>query len=69
MCLTGGDPGYTYKEPKRTVWESAYEGPPPNTVNNKIIGEGGDYSQEATKGESTKRAKLKTTKHSDKIAS
>jgi hypothetical protein len=71
MCLTGGSPGYTYKEPVKKVWESEYEGPPPNTVNDKIIGEGGDYSQEGTKNEQTKRGKLKPkppTKQSDKIA-
>ena len=38
MCLTGGNPGYEYKEPKKKVWESEYEGPAPNTVNDKIIG-------------------------------
>ena len=69
MCLTGGNPGYEYKEPKKQVWESAYEGPPPNTVNNKIIGEGGDYSQEGTKGEAPKRSKLKPVKQSDKVMS
>ena len=69
MCLTGGDPGYEYKEPKRTVWESKYEGPVPNQVNNKIIGEGGDYSQEATKHLAPKKAKLKPVKQSDKIVS
>ena len=69
MCLTGGNPGYEYKEPKRNVWESEYEGSAPNTVNNKIIGEGGDFSQEATKGEAPKRAKLKPVKQSEKIVS
>ena len=71
MCLTGGDPGYEYKEPKRTIWESEYEGPVPNQVNNKIIGDSGDYSQEATKGMAPKRAKLKpgSIKQSDKTVS
>ena len=72
MCLTGGSPGYTYKEPVRKVWESEYEGPAPNTVNDKIIGLGGDYSQEATKNERPKRGKLKPnspTKQSEKIVS
>ena len=72
MCLTGGNPGYEYKEPKKKVWESEYEGPAPNTVNDKIIGEGGDYSQAGTANEKPKRAKLKPkppTKQSDKIVS
>ena len=69
MCLTGGSPGYTYKEPVKKVWESEYEGPAPNQVNNKIIKDSGDYSQEATEGLNPKRAKLKPTKQSDKIVS
>ena len=72
MCLGGSSPSYEYKEPKKKVWESEYEGPPPNTVNDKIIGLGGDYSQEGTKNEKPKRAKLKPkppVKQSDKIVS
>jgi hypothetical protein len=69
MCLGGGGSSYEYKEPKKFVWESAYEGPAPNTVNNKIIGEEGSFSQEATKGEKPKRARLKPVKQSEKIVS
>jgi hypothetical protein len=69
MCLTGGNPGYEYKEPKKKIWESEYEGPVPNQVNNKTIGEGGDYSQEATKNLAPKKAKLKPVKQSEKIVS
>jgi hypothetical protein len=69
MCLTGGNPGYEYKEPKRNVWESEYEGSAPNTVNNKIIGEGGSFGQEDTKHLAPKKAKLKPVKQSEKIVS
>ena len=72
MCLTGGNPGYEYKEPVKKVWESDYEGPPPNTVNNKVIGKGGSFSQAATKNEQVKRGKLKAnppSKQSEKIVS
>ena len=67
MCLGGGGPSYEYKEPKKKVWESEFD-TPPDTVNNKLLDLGGDYSQEATKDLSPKKAKLKTkTKQSDKI--
>ena len=59
MCLGGGGSNYEYKEPVKKAWESEYEGGPPNTVNNKIIGDEGSFSQEATKGERPKRARLK----------
>ena len=48
MCLGGGGPSYEYKEPKKKVWESEFTAPP-NTVNNKLLSDEGDYSQEATK--------------------
>ena len=68
MCLGGGG-GYEYKEPKKKVWESEFTSPP-DTVNNKILGLEGDFSQEATKHLSPKKAKLKTpTKQSEKIVS
>ena len=72
MCLSGGDPGYEYKEPVKKVWESDYESSAPNTVNNKIIGSGGDFSQAATKNEKPKRGRLKPkppTKQSEKVVS
>ena len=65
MCLGGGGSTYEYKEPKREEWVSKYESAP-ETVNNKLISEGGDYSQAATKNEQPKRAKLKSTKQSNK---
>ena len=68
MCLGGGGNSYEYKEPKRVEWVSEYESAP-DTVNNKLVSEGGDYSQAATKGEQPKRAKLKnpsSIKQSDK---
>ena len=69
MCLGGGGPSYEYKEPKKKVWESEFTSPP-DTVNNKLLTAGGDYSQEATKDLSPKKAKLKTpTKQSEKIVS
>ena len=71
MCLTGGNPGYEYKEPVKKVRESDYSSPP-NTVNNKIIGKGGSFSQAATKNEQVKRGKLKAnppSKQSEKIVS
>ena len=69
MCLSGGDPGYEYKEPVKKVWESDYTSPP-NTVNNKIIGSGGDFNQAATKNEKPNRGKLKPpTKKSEKVVS
>tara|TARA_B100000700_G_scaffold76051_1_gene85152 strand:+ start:608 stop:817 length:210 start_codon:yes stop_codon:yes gene_type:complete len=69
MCLGGGGGGYEYKEPKKKVWESEFTAPP-DTVNNKLLTAGGDYSQEATKHLSPKKAKLKTpTKQSEKIVS
>ena len=69
MCLGGGGPDYEYKEPKKKVWESEFTAPP-DTVNNKLLGLGGDYSQEATKDLSPKKAKLKTpTKQSEKTVS
>ena len=58
MCLGGGGNDYEYKEPKREDWVSEYESAP-DTVNNKLVSEGGDYSQAATKGEQPKRSKLK----------
>ena len=67
MCLGGGG-GYEYKEPKKKVWESEFTAPP-DTVNNKLLTTGGDYSQEATKNLAPKRAKLKPTKQSEKIVS
>ena len=68
MCL-GSGPTYEYKEPKKKVWESEFTSPP-DTVNNKLLGLEGDYSQEATKNLSPKKAKLKTpTKQSEKIVS
>ena len=73
MCLGGGGPDYEYKEPKRKVWESPYE-PTPDTFNNKIDSEVGDFSQEATKHLTPVKAKLKAkyrtpTKQSEKIVS
>jgi len=68
MCLGGGGPSYEYKEPKKKVWESAFTSAP-DTVNNKLLTKGGDYSQEATKHLAPKRAKLKPTKQSEKIVS
>ena len=69
MCLGGGGPSYEYKEPKKKVWEREFTAPP-DAVNNKPLTEGGDYSQEATKHSSPKKAKLKTpTKQSEKIVS
>ena len=68
MCLGGGSPTYEYKEPKWKVWESEFEAPP-DTVNNKLLTAGGDYSQEATKNLAPKKAKLKPTKQSEKIVS
>ena len=68
MCLGGGGNDYVYEEPKREKWVSEYESAP-DTVNNKLVSEGGDYSQDATKGEQPKRAKLKgssSKKQSDK---
>ena len=67
MCLGGGGGGYEYKEPKKKVLDSEYESAP-NTVNNKLMGDKGDYSQEATKDLTPKKAKLKTpAKQSDKM--
>tara|TARA_R100000742_G_C4189996_1_gene22388 strand:- start:56 stop:259 length:204 start_codon:yes stop_codon:yes gene_type:complete len=57
MCL-GGGPNYEYKEPKREPWVSKYVAPP-DTVNNKLVTKGGDYSQEATEDLSPKKGKLK----------
>ena len=57
MCLSGGDPGYEYKEPKREDWVSDYDAAP-DTVNNKLVSAGGDFSQEATKNLQPKRAQL-----------
>ena len=69
MCLGGGGSDYQYKEPKKKVWESEFTAPP-DTVNNKLLTAGGDYSQEATKNLSPKKAKLKTpTKQSEKTVS
>ena len=69
MCLGGGGPSYEYKEPKKKVWESEFEAPP-DTVNNKLLTAGGDYSQEATEHLAPKKGKLKTPpKQSDKISS
>ena len=69
MCLGSSGPTYEYKEPKKKVWESEFTAPP-NTVNNKEITDEGDYSQEATKDLSPKKAKLKTpTKQSEKTVS
>ena len=65
MCLGGGSKsyptgGYEYKAPVIQNWTSPYQGNTPDTVNNKIISDIGDYSQEATKDEEPKKAKLKT---------
>ena len=69
MCLGGGGGGYEYKEPKKKVWESEFTAPP-DTVNNKLLTAGGDYSQEATKNLAPKKGKLKTpTKQSEKTVS
>ena len=69
MCLGGGGGGYEYKEPKKKVWESEFTSHP-DTVNNKLLSAEGEYSQEATKNLSPKKAKLKTpTKQSEKIVS
>ena len=69
MCLGGGGSDYQYKEPKKKVWESEFTAPP-DTVINKLLTAGGDYSQEATKNLSPKKAKLKTpTKQSEKTVS
>ena len=65
MCLGGGMPVYQYKEPKKKVWESEFEAPP-DTVNNKLLSNTGDFSQEATNKETLKTP---TTKQSDKIVS
>jgi len=56
MCLGGGS-DYVYEEPKREKWVSDYDAAP-DTVNNKLVTAGGDYSQEATKKLQPKRAKL-----------
>ena len=67
MCLFGSDDPPAYNEPKKKVWDSEYESAP-DTVNNKLMDKGGDYSQEATKDLTPKKAKLKTpTKQSDKM--
>jgi len=69
MCLGGGGPSYEYKEPKKKVWESEFESAP-DTFNNKLDSEEGDFSQEATKHLKPIKAKLKTpTKQSEKIVS
>ena len=69
MCLGGGGPSYEYKEPKKKVWESEFTAPP-DSFNNKLDSEGGDYSQKATKHLKPIKAKLKTpTKQSEKIVS
>ena len=68
MCLGSGGPDYQYKEPKKKIWESEFTSPP-DTVNNKLLGLGGDYSQEATKYLAPKKAKLKPPKQSEKIVS
>tara|TARA_R100001082_G_scaffold102770_1_gene73077 strand:- start:328 stop:549 length:222 start_codon:yes stop_codon:yes gene_type:complete len=73
MCLGGGGPDYEYKEPKKKVWESKYE-LTPDTFNNKLLSDVGDYSQEATKHLTPVKAKLKAkyrtpTKQSEKIVS
>jgi len=57
MCLGGGG-GYEYKEPKREPWVSNYVAPP-DTVNNKLVSQGGDYSQDATKDLAPKKGTLK----------
>ena len=67
MCLFGDNDPPEYNEPKKKVWDSEYE-PAPNTVNNKLMSDKGDYSQEATKDLTPKKAKLKTpAKQSDKM--
>ena len=48
MCLGSGGPAYVYKEPKKKEWESEFKAPP-DTVNNKLLSDEGNYSQEATK--------------------
>ena len=69
MCLGSSGPSYQYKEPKKKVWESEFEAPP-DTVNNKLLGLEGDYSQEATKDLAPKKSKLKeNTKQSEKTVS
>tara|TARA_R100000458_G_scaffold43781_1_gene41784 strand:+ start:337 stop:546 length:210 start_codon:yes stop_codon:yes gene_type:complete len=69
MCLGGQQPTYQYKEPKKKIWDSEFESPP-DTVNNKLLSDTGDYSQEATKDLTPKKAKLKTpTKQSEKYTS
>ena len=57
MCLGGGGDSYEYKEPKREEWVSDYDSAP-DTVNNKLVSAGGDFSQEATKNLKPKRAQL-----------
>ena len=68
MCLFGNDPSPPPAStmPPKKVWDSEYE-PAPDTVNNKLLSDTGDYSQEATKDLTPKKAKLKTpTKQSEK---
>ena len=65
MCLGGGSKsyptgGYEYKAPVIQNWTSPYLGNTPDTVNNKIISDSGDYSQEATKDIGPKKAALKS---------
>tara|TARA_R100001594_G_scaffold71009_1_gene105494 strand:- start:335 stop:538 length:204 start_codon:yes stop_codon:yes gene_type:complete len=57
MCLGGGG-GYDYTEPKREPWVSDYVAGP-DTVNNKLVSQGGDYSQSATKDLAPKKGTLK----------
>ena len=57
MCLGGGGSTYEYVEPKRNTWESDYDAAP-DTVNNKLVSAGGDFSQEATAHLQPKRAQL-----------
>jgi len=57
MCL-GSGPTYVYKEPKKKTWDSEFEAPP-DTVNNKLLSDEGDYSQEATKDLDPKNPKRK----------
>ena len=57
MCL-GGSSTPQYEEPKREPWVSDYVAAP-DTVNNKLVSQGGNYSQEATKDLAPKKGTLK----------
>ena len=57
MCFGGGG-GSDYTEPKREPWVSDYVAAP-DTVNNKLVSQQGDFSQAATKNLAPKKGTLK----------